>query len=100
MPYGDSGSASTSSRDGIGASRPYSAPPEEANSTRAPTRRAASSTFTVPTTFAWASSAGKATDARTSICAARWQISPAPDPSTTAASAAGSVMLTFCGTTP
>src|SRR6266487_4525614 len=41
MPYGDSGSASTSSREGIGAYRPYSAPPEEANSTRAPTRRPA-----------------------------------------------------------
>src|SRR5215831_6828329 len=99
IPYGDSGSGSTSSRDGIGASRPYSAPPEEANSTRAPTCRAASSTLTVPTTFTCASSAGESTDARTSICAARWHTSSAPDPSITAARAPGSVTLTFCSCT-
>ena len=74
MPYGDSGSGSTSSSDGIGASRPYRAPPVEQNSTRAPAARAASSTFTVPTALVCASSAGAATETRTSICAARWQI--------------------------
>src|ERR1035438_6845902 len=65
IPYGDSGSASTSSRDGMGASRPYSAPPEDANSTRAPATRAASRTLTVPTTLTCASTAGAATEART-----------------------------------
>src|ERR1035438_7981186 len=75
IPYGDSGSASTSSWDGIGASRPYRAPPEDANSTRAPATRAASSTLTVPTTLTCASAAGAATEERTSICAARWHIS-------------------------
>src|ERR1019366_7108997 len=29
IPYGDSGRASTSSRDGMGASRPYRAPPDD-----------------------------------------------------------------------
>src|SRR6266702_5037695 len=65
---------------------PILAPPVEQNSNRAPTLRAASSTLTVPTTFTSASSAGHATDARTSICAARWQISSGLASSTSAAS--------------
>jgi hypothetical protein len=45
-----------------------------ANTTFAPTARAASRTLIVPSTFDLASAAGSATDLRTSICAARWKI--------------------------
>src|ERR1700730_15041640 len=96
IPYGDSGSGSTSSRDGMGASRPYRAPPEEANSTRAPAIRAASRTLTIPTTLTCASSAGAATEERTSICEARWQISSGRTWLTTAVSGPASVMLSLC----
>src|ERR1022692_323036 len=99
IPYGDSGSGSTSSRDGIGASRPYRAPPVEQNSTRTPAARAASSTLTVPTTLVCASRAGSATDTRTSICAARWQISSGRSCATIAATGSASVTLSLCSVT-
>src|SRR5215472_7692146 len=99
IPYGDSGSGSTSSREGIGASRPYRAPPEDANRTRAPDARTASSRLTVPRMLTWASSAGAVTEARTSICAARWQISSGRNAVTAEVSAAASVMLSLCSGT-
>src|SRR6185437_3376091 len=96
MPVGDSGSGSTSSRDGMGAFRPYSAPPEEANSTRASMARAASSTLTVPTTLACASVAGLDTDERTAMCAARWQISRGRTWRTRPVNESASAMLSLC----
>src|SRR6266568_4617462 len=62
MPYGDSGSGSTSSIEGIGASRPYSAPPVEQNRTRACAVLAASSTLIVPSTLVWASAGRQVID--------------------------------------
>ena len=61
----------------------------EANSIRAPASRAASSRLTVPRMLTSASAAGASTDARTSIWAARWQISSGPNPATTSFSAGG-----------
>ena len=46
-----------------------------------------------------ASAAGASTDARTSICAARWQISSGPNAATSSLSAAASVMLSLCSGT-
>src|SRR5919201_6670101 len=49
------------------------APPVELKTTFAPCRRAASSTRIVPSTFTSASKSGRATETRTSACAARWK---------------------------
>src|SRR4051795_13500500 len=49
------------------------APPVELNTTLPPCSRAASSTWSVPTTLTSASKSGRSTDTRTSICAARWK---------------------------
>ena len=56
------------------------APPVDANTTRAPASRAASSTFTVPSTLIVASRAGSATETLTSAWAARWTIASVPVP--------------------
>jgi len=49
----------------------------------------------VPTTLTCASATGASTEARTSICAARWKISSGPNAFTAALSAAGSVTLSL-----
>src|SRR5580700_3302397 len=73
-PYGDSGAGMRSSRVGIGASSPYSAPPVEVNTTGAPNRPATSTTLSVPRTLTSQSRPGFSTDTTTLDCAARWKI--------------------------
>src|ERR1035437_2137765 len=73
-PYGDSGAGIRSSRVGIGASSPYSAPPVEVNTTDAPQSPAASSTFSVPLMFTSQSRPGFSIETTTLAWGARWKI--------------------------
>jgi hypothetical protein len=69
------------------------APPVEVKTRRsAPTRTAASSTFTVPSTLRRMSKAGSAIDLRTSIWAARWKTASGLNASKVVSSTRASVM--------
>ena len=77
-PYGEIGLGRENSLTG-GRASPMSAPPVEARTTRStPARRAASSTWNVPTTLASKFITGSATDMTTEPAAARWMIDSIP----------------------
>src|SRR5215510_6808038 len=72
------------------------APPVELKTTCVSCARAASSTAIVPSTFTDASCTGRATETRTSTCAARWQQSPGRASSKTSATPSRMSCTTSC----
>ena len=78
----------------MGTPSPYSAPPVELNTTGAPWRRAASSTFSVPATFTAQSRCGSCTETVTLAWAARWKMTSGSARSATAAKADSSATST------
>ena len=75
VPYGDRGFDGSSSGVGRRLAAPYSAPPEDATTTRRhPAAMAADRMLTVPSTLMCASAAGSRHERLTPPCAARWRI--------------------------
>ena len=89
------------SSSGRSAPSPYMAPPVEVKTSReASARAAASSTFTVPTTFRRASNPGSAIERRTSIWAARWKTLSGSKPSIAAKTPAASATSSSVSVAP